>query len=576
MLQDDAFVTLPAQFFLRHVGGDPIGPVPLRAVEALYDARVVDRTTPISGDGADFAPLGEWGELFTHVEQVKERLGAGDDVWSSNAPATADLVADDSVPLLRAMLENAVQQMNGHFRLTAADGTLEMTYKEGKIVAVETSIESLSLAQFLVAEGVCDEATVRQGQERAPAMGGDLGGALISLGAVQPHVYFEKFVAWATKALGGALAIRFLDREFEETEVATPPVPLGFDRLGVLLESVRSGLSRQQLEERLMPNRGCPVIVSQVEGVEMETCKLKPKELRVVNQVNGVKTFGEILEDLGGKSDDKALPVLRAIYFATECGFLVFGEDLQRRKDLAAAEKINQIYDRLERKNSFEIFQISEKASDEEVRTKYTDYAKKYHPDRLPAGAAEELRDAHERVFALISEAFEAIETEELRYNYMAAIDRGEAGGTDDLVKVQNTLHAETLFKKAEILVKVRKYGEAMEHLQEALALNPDDSEFKIHAAYVGYLLQAKGGGDAQAAAEAAARKILTIMKTDANIASGYLLLGHLHKALAKAELAVKYYEKVLEYDPHNQEATREVRLHNMRKQKKKKGLFGL
>jgi predicted TPR repeat methyltransferase len=84
-------------------------------------------------------------------------------------------------------------------------------------------------------------------------------------------------------------------------------------------------------------------------------------------------------------------------------------------------------------------------------------------------------------------------------------------------------------------------------------------------------------GGNQTEAAESAIRKITAILKKNQNIASGYLLLGHLNKAVGKLESAAKCFEKVLEYDPSNVEATREVRLSNMRKAKgKKKGLFGL
>jgi tetratricopeptide (TPR) repeat protein len=367
------------------------------------------------------------------------------------------------------------------------------------------------------------------------------------------------------------------DRSFDPAEISNPPVPLYFDRFAVLLEMVRAGYTRQELMEILQRKRGCPVIVSNVEGANIDLMKLKPKELRALNQVNGVRTLAQMLEELDDP-EEKGLSVLRAVFFASECGFVVFGEDAESKREHAEADEVRRTLEVMKRKDYLDLFQITEKTSNEDVRQRYTDLAKKYHPDTLRPEAIDELKTARSEIFAFINQAFEQIQEEAQRFEYKQMLDRGETGGTDDLMRVQNTLHAETLFKKAEILVKVRKYEEAMDHLREAIALNPDDKEFRIYESYVEYMIATRlAKGNQTEAAEVAIRKISTILKKEQNIASGYLLLGHLNKAVGKVDVASKCFEKVLEFDPANQEATREVRLSNMRKGKqKKKGLFGL
>jgi tetratricopeptide (TPR) repeat protein len=149
-------------------------------------------------------------------------------------------------------------------------------------------------------------------------------------------------------------------------------------------------------------------------------------------------------------------------------------------------------------------------------------------------------------------------------------VEAGRAGSEEEFVKVQNVLHAETVFKKAEILARVKKWDEALEHLDEALALKPDDVEFKIFRAFYAYQRARRTGGP-EGDPQVAIKAIQILMKTDTNIASGYMFLAQLNKDLGKAELAVKYFEKVLEFDEKNPEAMREVRLHNMRSDKNKK-----
>ena len=104
---------------------------------------------------------------------------------------------------------------------------------------------------------------------------------------------------------------------------------------------------------------------------------------------------------------------------------------------------------------------------------------------------------------------------------------------------MQQALQSETYFKKAEILLRVRKYGEALEHIEEAIALNPQDTEFKVFRTYLHFFT---GVADEEAAIEAI-KGILDLMKTEPNIASGYLYLGHLNKEAGKAQVAVRYFE---------------------------------
>ncbi|MCB9646423.1 MAG: DnaJ domain-containing protein [Deltaproteobacteria bacterium] len=568
-------MSLPSAVFLRHAQGVPIGPLPLWWLEVLFDSRVVDGTTPVSLDGQRFTRLEEWPEILGRLETVKAALTRGEDPWSEPEPTPSTpeamvLAAERTV--IGRMVRLSAQSATGTMTLGGVDGVITLDFKDGRVVSVSTDIERLSLAGFLLFDELVDQAALDEAAAKAPSMGGDLGGALIALGKVQPHVYFEKYLAWAKKVLGAAVAEPF-EVSFEAGDVATPAVPLGFDRLGAAMDAVRSGLNRSRLQDILLPKRACPLIISQVEGVQLEDVKLKPRELRALKAVDGVKALGDLLDDLGG-SDEKVLPVLQAVYFGEQAGFVVFGEDPLIRKELAEAQTTEAEYQRLLRKDYFEVLGISQTSSDDEVRSRYTDLAKRYHPDKIRKEAAPELLEARRKVFALVSEAADHLETEDARYKYAHDLETGAVGGQEALEKAQAILQSETLFKKAEILLRVRKYDEALQHINQAIALNPDDTEFKILREYLGYLSAARRG-EALLAAESAARAILALMKNDANIASGYLYLGHLQNAQGKEDLAFKYFEKVLEYDEHHPEALSQVRVGRLRKEKKKKKRFG-
>ena len=564
-------MTLPLELYLLHVQGTPLGPLPRKIVEVLYDSRVVDEGTPVSQDGTDFRPLGDWPALMSHLAEVKERLGRGEDPWTDDLESTSRPDAPADAPLLRVLLDTAVLRASGRLLLTGDDGQLLITFKDGKIVALQSTIRELSLETFLENHGVCDASALEQARAHAPNVGGDLGTALIALGAVQPHEWFDHLVLWAKSALGSALVRTFAAREFQAAEVPAPAVPLGFDRLGVSFEIVRQ-LDPDVLTGRLQPQSNSPVIISQVEDLTLEETKPLPKELRVLNAVDGVKSVRELVEAFGGTQEQNRA-VWQALFFAAEAGFIVFGEDPLLKRERETGALLEQRYEKMRQQNFFEILDVTEKNSDDEVRTTYTELAKVYHPDTLRQDAAPELLEARRKLFALIGEAFQALETEDQRYGYAHDVDQGRAGGTDDLQKVQDVLHSETLFKKAEILVRVRKYDEALEHLDEAIRLNEKDHEFRTFRSYVQYLISAKQN-DPFVAAEKAIKEIQAELKQSENIASAYLALGQLYKAVDKPQTSLRNFEKVLEYDENHPEATREVRLGRARAakdQKKKK-----
>ncbi len=556
-----------------------VGPLELHDIEVLWDRRVIDATTPISTNGDDFNNLGAFAELYSHLEDIKVRLNEGEEVWSApSAPAsgaseTADLLAAGAETVIRAWLVAARDQVSG--RLTAArdEGDIRVDLREGAVAAVATDDPELDLGAFLVSSGRVDQATLDTALGEAPNFGGDLSAALIARGHVQPHEFFESYLGWAEKCLGAADAAT--TAESVDQEVPAPAFPLGLPRYGVVMAALRKGLKRSELEAKLSPKRSGVLVPAQLEGVSIDDCKLKPRELRCVNSMNGTRSLSTLLEELGG-NEEKTLAVLRAAFFAVEAGFVVLGEDPELKKERRQARQLQSQLQRWEELNFFEILEVTETSSDDDTRNRYTELAKQLHPDNLRADCAPELREVHEKLFGQVVEAFEALETEAQRYKYGHDLEHGLLGGKDDLQKVQDTLRAETLFKKAEVLTRVKKYEEAIAHLDEALELNPEDTEFKVLRAYLQYLQGCRQGLDPAETASKTAKEIQQHLVENPDIASAYLFLGHLSNAMNKPDSALKYFQRVLEYQERHPEASSQVRLLRMRKEKntKKKKWF--
>lgn len=570
--------------YLRHISGTSLGPLTKQALEVLFDARVIDESTWVSADGEEYRPLSEQATLLEQLRTTKSQLDHGEDPWPDRISVRAPLPPPkaggengDGPPAttLAWLVDLAVKRAQGVLRLPTPDGEVRLSYRDGKIVIVEANDPALSLSTWMVDEHLVTPSQIAEAEEKAPSIGTDLGGALVGAGVISPSIYFEKLRLWATTTIGRCMLRSFTNGGFDLQDVSPPTVPLGFDRFGLLFESLRQVADRKTLELRLLEKRGCPLIPSHIEGVSLEDTKPKPRELRALNAINGVLTLGDVLDQLGGSGDDRTRDVLRAILFATEAGFVIFGQDPIVEKELADARLLEQEYREFRKLNWFELLRVSETSSDEDVRRQYTELAKKYHPNRIRHGAEVSLREANERLFAIINEAFGALETSDQRYQYAHDLEAGRAGAADR-AHTEAGIEADTYFKKAEILLRMKKYDAAVDQVSDALKRTPSNREFQVFRAYASYLSEYRRGGGEDSVRNAM-KAISGIMQYDASIARGYLYLGYLNKALKKDDVSTKYFKKVLELEPAHPEATREVRVAAARKDRKdKKKRWGL
>lgn len=605
-------VSLPASVYLQSVSGSSVGPLPTQWLELLYHAGIVDTATPISLNGRRWRSIGDWAEMVTRLHEIDRELRSGQNPWpivlprdASAAPATAastgghelprsaisadipkaattgsmDLPASDvprtlDGPPLAAWLRWAASRATGEVTVERPEGSVDIALRAGKVARVSTRDPKLAFAKQLVAKQVVSAEAIQIAAGQVAQFGNDLGAALVGTGAVAPDRFFAAFVECAVEVLAAAITAPAQTLELRAVDVPNPPVPLGLDRMGALMQAVRH-LTAEHLELRLDPERGRPLIQSTVEDVNVEELQLRPRELRTLNHCSGARTVGKVLDELG-QGDDRALSVLQVLFFVTASGLAMLGEDPLLRQETAAAAAINKELERLEGFTHFDVLGVSKTATDDAVRARYTELARKYHPDVLRAEALPELREAQQRMFGMISEAFGSLETEGRRKRY---IENLETGNTDDeLTKAQKALQAETKFKKAEVLMRVRKFDEALEQIQGAIELAPDDPEFRVFEIYLDYLLQARGA-HAPELIEQTIDDIKDAMRSQQNLLSGHLFIAQLYKALGHTKLMVISYKKVLDIDPNHLEAQQELRLEQLRREKeksksKKKGWF--
>jgi tetratricopeptide (TPR) repeat protein len=143
-----------------------------------------------------------------------------------------------------------------------------------------------------------------------------------------------------------------------------------------------------------------------------------------------------------------------------------------------AAEKMRaEVLDRLENLDSldyYELLGIKRDVDTAVIRKAYFSAAKRYHPDAIARLGLQTIRGEAGEVFARIAEANDTLSDDAKRRDYDTLLS-GDGKGVDAAVLAQ----AETFYRKGEILLKMGNFRGALELLQSAVGLYPDECVYQ-------------------------------------------------------------------------------------------------
>jgi tetratricopeptide (TPR) repeat protein len=134
-------------------------------------------------------------------------------------------------------------------------------------------------------------------------------------------------------------------------------------------------------------------------------------------------------------------------------------------------------------------------------------------------------------------------------------LERIRTGGTAE-VDVARIFQAENVFEAGTLLVKGRRYDEALRKFDQAIQLNADEPEFGMWKAWCEFLLADDKGkklGPASTAIEAG-------LKKNPRCAQGYLFLGQMAKIAGNLALAEKSLRRGLDVAPDHVDLQREIK----------------
>ncbi len=214
----------------------------------------------------------------------------------------------------------------------------------------------------------------------------------------------------------------------------------------------------------------------------------------------------------------------------------------------------------IDRSDYFAMLDLARDSTKEDANNSFFSLVKKWHPDRLPPELFP-VKDACSRVFARMSEAHATLTDDEKRVQYMR-LHEGGSGSPEMQDAVAKVVEAAADFQKAEVCFKRNDLAQAEALSRKALKADPTQADYH---AMLAWLLSLKPENQSNEKAVESIQMLDKALSMNDRCEKAFFWRGMLNKRVGKVESAYRDFRKAVDLNPHNIDAAREVRLHNMR-----------
>ncbi len=212
----------------------------------------------------------------------------------------------------------------------------------------------------------------------------------------------------------------------------------------------------------------------------------------------------------------------------------------------------------------YELFNLKNTVTFNEIKDAYYQYAKKFHPDRLGDVPYPELKEKANFVFARINKAFEVLSNEEKRREYDTT---GYKEIQDSEKSLENQIEKANLYyRKAKTLYSQQRFREAASLMEEAVRNDPNKASF--------YLLLGLSQSNIPNLRRTAEKNFQKVIELEPWNPEPFAALGLLFQYEKLEKRAESFYKKALAIDPEHELAKK--RLAEMTGSEKKQSKFSI
>ncbi len=229
--------------------------------------------------------------------------------------------------------------------------------------------------------------------------------------------------------------------------------------------------------------------------------------------------------------------------------------------DQALRASLTKLAQKLDQLSFFELLEVSESAPASEISAAFFRAARRYHPDRLAGAGLSEMAPQAERVLARMSEAAMTLGDPARRAAYVT--ERSGKKAPDSTVP--DVFQAETSFMKGEVFLRKGDHAKAIECFTAACKANPSEPQFRAYLAWARF---DNPKGRKESLVREVQRIIQDVVAVQPKFAYGHYWLGLIWKFLNEPDRAERCFREAVEQDKEFIEATRELRLCEMRRQR--------
>ncbi len=500
-----------------------------------------------------------------------------------------------------------------------------LAFDKGKIVSARSNIKDEYLGQTLVRAGRITREQNEKSLAIAQKSGKRQGDVLISQGWLNQH----ELPMFLKKHVEERVLYSFLwtDADFEfKRSNSLPPFNVTIDRNTPTLikEGIMEFMNPDWFQQEFLSEYGSYYLEPQ-KGAEviLKMVFYNRRQLKFFESIQGARPLSELMESCSSGKDEAVRLIFSWVVFGLlkltktvqhkvapqssklDKAVVDFSiEDKKEPKPKAAQaqtkavgptssnkvinadisklspeekktyEELYRFYESVKDKDYFELLGVEKENFDlQKLRKNYFEIARRMHPDKMKFKDSEPIRAITEKIFGLMSNAYEVLSKEEKRKQYMMELEGKSNDATEIAIKIMN---AEEKFLKAQTFMRRKNWAKAKELLEECMELNPDEGEYLAHLAWT--KLNLAEDPSSNIALIAAQKELQKAVEMAPKSAPTHYFLAMVYKLMGLTDQAKSEFEKVLEISPYHNEA--KIQLKHLQKSvetdKRKSGIFSI
>jgi curved DNA-binding protein CbpA len=476
-------------------------------------------------------------------------------------------------PPVRVFLEAEGSTFSGVLALTNQNEKRLFLFENGKPVSARSNLEEEYLGSLLVAEKIISkdqsDEVLRLLKEQPGKHFGEL---LLTVGFVDP--------ATLMNFLQDQLKLRFHRvLTWREGRFVFAPQALATDTPKVNIEDPVTSICFRGLlknysehpQEDTSPSKLVPVLIGG-QVADVSNLKLSSKEMSFFRSMSGVSSLDTIL----AKTKIDGLSARAILYSLQDMGMVRLDIKEEKKEEVTRPNFSNMILDLIQRakamgtQNHFELLGLTNTATADQIKKSYLDFARRYHPDRLPKDIPQEHRKSAEDLFARATQAHSILSNSQTRKDYENTLKAEAAGVTQETVN--NVVESELEFQKGLAHLRKANPDGAAESFQRAIKLYDKEPQYYV---YLGWAMFRSKGKTPEEIGKAR-QCIEHGLKMDRSFAEGFYFLGMISKSENSSEKAKKFFSHAVSLNPKHHQASSELHVINMREEKMRTSLSGL